>query len=69
MIQTVASVITLVGVVVGALWLGSRLERERQIKDRDEALKHKKTTDEEVDSLSHAELDARFRRWMRPPSK
>lgn len=55
----------LLAVLVGAVWLGWRLKRDEAIQERLDALKDKKEVDDEVDSLSPADLDRRFKRWMR----
>lgn len=46
-------------------FIGMRFERDRQIRDRLEGLRDKVEIDNEVDQLSPADLDRRYKRWMR----
>ena len=53
--------------VCGAVWVGWRIERDRVVRDRLEALRDKEEIEDEVNNLPTADVDQRFNRWMRPP--
>lgn len=55
--------------IASAYFAGRRSERAdarvRAAKDRLAAIKARKETDDEVDALGPADIDAQYRRWMR----
>jgi len=57
--------IAFVATVFKARLDGARLERAKQLEARTEAIHDKKEKDDEVDSLSPADVETRFRRWER----
>lgn len=65
---TVTAVLAAVAGVLFAIWrafsAGKTSERAKRSEERLEAVKDKKEIDDEVDALSPADVDARFKRWM-----
>jgi len=64
-----AAAFILIGGVVALAWSarmrGRADERNETLRRRLDALKDKREKDDEIDKLAPADIDRRFRRWMR----
>lgn len=62
-------VIALLGAWMKGRLSGAKAERDKQAADQLQAVKDRKVTDDEVNSLPTADLDSRLSKWMRDQRK